>query len=142
MKQQITQTTKPKNKGGRPPKIPKTQFMRVTRAYLESCKGKTGNYELRPLKAELANLLGIDKDTLTNYGKRSQFMGIIKELEQASETVLNRRLDNSASNQNAMFALKALHGYVEQQHIKQDITSNGETLGVVQLPSNPDNKRA
>lgn len=123
-----------KNKGGRPKKISIPLFLAGLEAYLLSCYDEQGNIIKRPLKSELAYLLGLTKDDITDYGKLPQTARAVKKLENLAESYLNRKLDASASNQNAMFALKTQHQYIEAQYLKVDVTSNGQTLGVVELP--------
>jgi hypothetical protein len=112
-------------------KISATQLSKAIDQYLKDCEVK----KVRPLKVELAYLLGIDKDTLTVYSKTPSMQSSIKKLEQASEIFINRKLEESSSNQNMMFLAKVHHGYVEAQYSKVDITTNGESIGIVMLPS-------
>lgn len=109
-------------------KVNPITFKTVIDKYIKDC---TTNNK-RPLKSEVAYLLGIDKDTLTNYRLDKRYNEPIKRIELLSETYLNRRLDDTSSNPNAIFGLKAQHGYIETS--KVDVTTNGQTLGVVQLP--------
>lgn len=124
-----------KNLGGRPLKLDYNKFKTTAELYISKCEEE----KRIPFKIELAYLLNISKDTLTDYSKRPRYSDVIKRLETKTETGLVRYGIESNKPIMSIFLLKALHGYKEES--KLDITSNGETLGVVNMPLNPDLKR-
>jgi hypothetical protein len=127
----VTGDIEPK-KIGRPLKIDSKAFKRATDEYLQECiDNKTV-----PFLQGLAQKLNIDTDTITSYGKLQRYTAQVKRVRQASENALIQRGLESGKPIMPIFLLKSLFSYQEQA--KLDITSNGETIGVVALPANPD----
>jgi hypothetical protein len=126
--------TKPKekNKGGRPLKIDAVTFKRASEEYLAECKEN----KTVPFLQGLAQKLNIDTDTIYSYAKLQRYAAYTKRVRQASENALIQRGLESGKPIMPIFLLKSLFSYQEQG--KLDITSNGETIGVVALPANPD----
>ncbi len=124
----MNQKPKEKNKGGRPLKLKPETVKEVVDGYLVECEKN----KKVPFMIELARLLGIDKDNLTDYSRRPHFAEHIKRVKEASETALLRKVVDDNKPVGGIFLLKSMFQYVEQQ--KVDLTSNGQTLGVVQLP--------
>lgn len=113
---------------GRPLKIDLATFKRLADEYLEECKQNSRT----PLLTGYALKLGISKDTLTDYSKRSHYSEVVKRLDLITETMIQTKVLDDNKPVGGIFLLKAKFGYIEQQ--KLDLTSNGQTLGVVQLP--------
>lgn len=110
-------------------KVSVAKFIEGTEAYLQKCE------ETRrvPFLGELAYKLGISADTMSRYAQQPSYAETIKKVKQATENGLIDRGLNDNKPVFPIFLLKARFGYVETT--RQDITSNGETLGVVQLPT-------
>lgn len=142
-------------KRGRPTKYgPK--ILKKVQEYIEKCKddeyifqkmsGKTDGFEEKirthlPTLAGLALYLGIDKDTVQEWGKeKPEFSVSLSRIKQMQEQIL---IDNGLSNRyNPLIAkliLSSNHGYREGK----DITSNGNTLPTpilsLNVPSNNSN---
>lgn len=104
-------------------------FQDAVREYLAECEAT----KQVPFLGVLAQRLDIDAGTLSRYAQFSQYAEYIKKVQQASENGLINKGLNDNKPVFPIFLLKAKFGYIEQQ--KVDLTSNGETLGVVQLPA-------
>ena len=100
--------------------------------YLNKCKDDNKV----PLLKELCYSLGISDETLTRYKGKSEFMDIIKKVESAQEIALVRKGIDDNKPVFSIFMLKSKHNY--QEASKLDITSNGASIGVVQLPTIPE----
>lgn len=103
-------------------------FRDGTAAYLLECKTKKNV----PFLSGLAEYLDIDYSTLNRYVQNASYARYIKKVQLASENGLINKGLNENKPVFPIFLLKAKFGYIEQQ--KMDITSNGETLGIVALP--------
>lgn len=133
--------TKKTNKTNSIPSKRKPKKLRLTREIVESaidryirdCSNDLGEIVKEPLMIELALILGVDPSTLWAYSKRPDYAQAIKRVKILGEMFLNRTMEGDKANQNAMFKLKTRHGYIEQQ--KVDITTAGQPLGVIQLPT-------
>jgi hypothetical protein len=113
---------------GRPKKITAIKFEELLEGYIT--KRQT---EGKPvLMTDFCVYAGISADTLTNYEQSPAYVGTVKKLRLYAEN----DIVNKALNENKpifpIFLLKSRFGYIEQQ--KLDLTSNGETLGVIALP--------
>lgn len=115
--------------GGRPTKLQPQQLSELLTAYIAKQKAS----RKAVLITDFCIFADISLETLTEYGKSQRFAAIVKKLRLHAENALNDKLLNDNKPVGAIFLLKARFGYIEQQ--KLDITSNGETLGVVQLPA-------
>ncbi len=102
-------------------------------AYIKECSNAKGELIKEPLLIEVALRLGIATNTLWEYSKRPDYAYSIKRIKETGELYLNRVMEADKANANSMFKLKTRHGYIEQQKI--DVTSQGQVLGVIQLPT-------
>jgi len=86
-----------------------------------------------PFIEELALALGVDEDTIGNWGKKHpEFFGAIKRLKSKQRLGLQKQgLMNKINPTMAIFQLKCNHGFIESQHL--DITSKGNQLSNVDL---------
>lgn len=109
-------------------KIAIDNFKDGVKAYLAECKLKKNV----PFLSGLAEYLDIAMDTLSRYEQNSSYRVHIKKVRLASENGLINKGLNENKPVFPIFLLKAKFGYIEQQ--KVDLTSNGETLGVIALP--------
>lgn len=110
-------------------KIKPAQVEAVITDYLQEC---ITNKKV-PFMVEVALRLGIDKSTFLRYLQKPAYAPIIKRLKDSSELALLDKVINDNKPVGGIFLLKSMFSYIEAQ--KMDITSNGETVGVVQLPS-------
>lgn len=117
-----------KSNAGRPKKLSSTDFKRISEEYLAECK-ETGQI---PFLGELAVRCGVSADTVTEYSKSPLYSPVVKRVKQHTENGLIRKGLNENKPVFPIFLLKSLFSYVEAN--KLDITSNGETLGVIELP--------
>jgi hypothetical protein len=112
-------------------KIKPTEINKKVDAFIEASK----RGECTPTMEGLALFLGIAKVTLYEYLKKPVYANALKKAELYIETYLQNKLLVDNKPVGAIFMLKAKFGYIEQQ--KVDLTSNGQTMGVVQIPSIP-----
>lgn len=110
-------------------KVSPAEVSRVIDAYLAECITK----KRVPFMIEVALKLGISQDTLTSYLQKPAYADVIKKLKNSTELALLRKVIDDNKPVGGIFLLKSLFKYVEGD--KLDITSNGQTLGVVQLPT-------
>jgi len=110
-------------------KIAIEPFIKAVEDYLAECKAN----KTVPLLLELAERLDISDDTLTRYVQNSTYNEYIKKVRRATEKALINKGLNENKPVMSIFLLKSKFGYIEQQ--KLDLTSNGETLGVIAMPA-------
>lgn len=102
--------------------------------FLEICK-KDNRI---PLVASLCLFLKINDDTLSEYRKNPKYAAIVKRYDlEYEQAVLRKGLEENKPVM-PIFLLKAKFNYRETANL--DITSNGQALGVVQLPPKNPNK--
>jgi len=118
-----------KTKMGRPLKIDLKTFQRIADEYVEECTASNRT----PLLTGLALKLDISKEAMNDYSKRPHYDNIIKRIDLITETKIQTKVLDDNKPVGGIFLLKAKFGYRDTQSI--DLTSNGETLGVVELPS-------
>ena len=104
------------------------QFANMVMDFIAECKasGKT------PYKQRFCLDNGINKEQLsrwknkysevTEHDPQLLICQAIKSMELASEVQQLDRLDSNSSCSNAMFLLKAQHGYIEQEKVKHEVT--------------------
>jgi len=114
-------------KGSR--KVAIDNFIKAIDDYLQECEDK----KQVPFLSVLAQKLDIDAGTLGRYQRHAEYARHIKRVQRATENGLIQKGLNDNKPVFPIFLLKSKFGYIEQQ--KVDLTSNGETLGVVQLPT-------
>lgn len=117
------------NKGGRPKRIPAAKFTKLVETYLEEQKANKKAITLTGF-CVFAN---ISKETLRRYEESATYVDAVKKLRLHAENTLINKLLNENKPVGSIFLLKSAFGYVEQSKI--DITSNGDTLGVIALPA-------
>jgi hypothetical protein len=110
-------------------KVTPAQLTAKATEYLEDCK-KNNRV---PLLIEFAYNLDISRDTLWKYQEIPSLADPLKKVEEAQEIALISKGLNDNKPVFPIFMLKAKHKWVEQQ--KVDITSGGEAVGIVMLPS-------
>lgn len=114
---------------GRPLKLDLGEFERITNEYLEECKRENK----MPFLTALAMRLGVDEDTITQYGKREGFASVVKRVKDTTKIWLQEKLSNTDKPLiNHIFLAKAIAGLRDNSNL--DITSDGKPLGVVLLP--------
>jgi len=109
-------------------KVTPKQFKEITEKFLKDCKDNN----TVPLLAKYEYLLGISDKTLASYRLKPEYASTIKRVEKAQEIALLEKGINENKPVFPIFLLKSKHNY--QESSKLDLTSNGQTLGVVQLP--------
>lgn len=109
-------------------KVTPKDFKAITEQYLKDCKD---NNQV-PLLAKFEYLQGISDKTLASYRLKDEYAPSIKRIEKAQEIALLEKGINENKPVFPIFLLKTKHNYQETN--KLDLTSNGQTLGVVQLP--------
>lgn len=109
-------------------KLTPQQIEKGVDTYIKKCidNGKV------PLMVEFCLDIGLSQEALTDYRKLPQYEASIKRLDNEQEKGLIRHGLDHNKPVFPIFLLKSKFGYQETQKI--DLTSNGETLGVVQLP--------
>ena len=110
-------------------KITPQQFKKKAEEYVKSC---IENKSI-PFLTGLANYCGISKDTLTRYKDKPSYSDVIKRIDALSEEMIWNKGLNENKPVFPIFLLKSKFGYSETQKI--DLTSNGQTLGVIQVPT-------
>lgn len=110
-------------------KVSPAIFAKKADDYIAKCELEKGI----PLLMEFAYLLDIGDDTLRKYGDSPSYSKALKKVEKAQEIALVKYGITSNKPVFSIFLLKAKHGYKDMNNI--DFTSNGETIGVVQLPA-------
>jgi hypothetical protein len=95
--------------------------------------GKIQKAEVTPTMERFALYAGISKETLYRYRKNPIHSDSIKKLELACESAIQTKLLMDNKPVGAIFMLKAKYGYSDMQ--KVDITTNGESIGIVMLPN-------
>lgn len=119
-------TNKP-TKIGRPLKLDSGTFKQQVNDYLADCKATNK----LPTLTGLSLKLGVFD--LTEYGKKPLFASDIKRLKYEAELWLTDRLSSTDKPLiNHIFLAKAIAGLRDNSNL--DITSNGQSLGVVVLP--------
>ena len=103
-------------------------FQRATEEYLAQCKTN----KRVPFLVDFALMLDISMDTIERYQHFAEYAACIKKIKQSTESGLLNKALNENKPIMPIFLLKSKFGYVEQSKI--DLTSNGETLGVIALP--------
>lgn len=122
--------TNPVNKAKRTDaKVKLDDFIRITNEYIKVCEVNDDP----PMIGELALLLGISRETLNNYRKKSVYRDVLKRIDEISENYWVKRGNKSNKPLFSMFMLKSKHGYVEAQYQKVDLNVHGN-LGVVEMP--------
>ena len=116
---------------GRPRKIESPdQLLALCEEYFESCwtikpiifEGKVIDEEMvniRPyLVSGLCLHLGIDRDTLLEYGRRPEYSEIVKAAKLQIQNHLEERSIMSKNPGGAIFNLKCNHGFKEQNSLQ------------------------
>lgn len=80
----------------------------------------------------LAVWLDTDRSVLMDYQNRDEFTNTVKAAKQRCEAYAEEQAFVGKNQAGSIFVLKN-HGWRDQQH--QDVTSNGQVLGVVVLPA-------
>jgi len=92
-----------------------------------------------PTVTGLALHLGFTgRQALIDYGERPEFADTVKKARARIEGYLEKRLVEGKPPIGLIFSLKNNFGWKDKNEV--DVTSNGETMGVVVLPANPDQK--
>lgn len=104
-------------------------FQQAAEEYLAECKAQ----KKVPFLSMFAEKLDIDDTTLSRYAHFAEYAKCIKKIKLASENALIYKALSENKPIFPIFLLKSKFGYIEQQ--KLDITSDGQALGVVQLPA-------
>lgn len=98
--------------------------------YLKDCK-ENGKI---PFLIGLANKLDVDASTLSDWSKENtSYAKVVKRVKRQAEQALIDKAITENKPVFPIFLLKSVFGY--QESSKLDITTNGESLGVVQLPA-------
>ena len=110
-KESKTIESKPKNKRGRPTKY-NEEIQAMADKFIENVR-ELGQL---PHIYDLAEYLGVDSDTINNWGKSHPvFFGTIKKLKKLQEKkLMEKGLDNTWNSSMAIFLLKANHGFVDK----------------------------
>lgn len=103
-------------------------------AYFKECDEKEKPYTM----SGLALSLDIDKDTLTNYGKRDLFSEQIKKAKLRIEQQLEESLYRLGNNSGVIFNLKNNYGWRDTFEVKQDdeLSKLDELLGEIRKDAN------
>lgn len=103
-------------------------------AYFKECDEKEKPYTM----SGLALSLDIDKDTLTNYGKRDLFSEQIKKAKLRIEQQLEESLYRLGNNSGVIFNLKNNYGWRDTVEVKQDdeLSKLDELLGEIRKDAN------
>lgn len=121
--------TKKKHAGGRPTKYTPEKFRSMIEEYLADCMVN----KKVPTITGFCVFANVTGDNVVSYRQMPKFAVAIKKLDIHCENGLVDKVINDNKPVGGIFLLKAKYGYIEQQRI--DITSGGEALGVVALPS-------
>lgn len=137
--------TKPKSNAGRPCVFCTNggPYMEMIKDYLKKCREKPSI----PYLQEIADMLDVDKDTISDWANKKledkitlehpEFYRLIKRVENLQELRLNQRLMGRHNPTGAIFLLKTKHKYIETE--KQILAGDkNEPLEVVIVE---DNKR-
>ena len=101
-------------------------------AYFESVK----ETKEIPIISGLSLFLGFGStQSLMEYEQTPKFGASIKKARHRIESVLEQRLVSGKPPIGLIFALKNRFGWQDKKDL--DVTSNGETMGVIQLPQKP-----
>lgn len=103
-------------------------------AYFKECDEKEKPYTM----SGLALSLDIDKDTLTNYGKRDLFSEQIKRAKLKIEQQLEESLYRLGNNSGVIFNLKNNYGWRDTFEVKQnaELSKLDELLGEIRKDAN------
>ena len=120
-------------KAGQPTKYNEGMIPRVYE-YIERMKKE----ESLPVKEELAYELGVNGDTLVEWGKKhKKFSAALKKLMESQAVVLQKGITsgNFRNPAGGIFLLKNNHGFKDKT--ETDITTAGKALPTPIMPVNP-----
>jgi hypothetical protein len=139
----LTTQSSTKNPVGRP-LLFKTneELAKVIDEYFDWCDNRTKSIYIKDLgdnmeisspapytMSGLARRLGIDRDTLLNYGKRDEYFGTIKDARERVQEDVETRLMETSNQSGAIFNLKNNFGWKDKT--ETDLTSGGDKLPVL-----------
>lgn len=113
---------------GRPEKIQPSVLSKLVDEYLEYCETN----KVVPLLQEFALKANVSTDALREYAQKPKYSKALKRLEELSHLGWIRKAERENKPVFSIFMLKSRWNYVEATRL--DVTSNGETVGVIQLP--------
>lgn len=116
--------------GGRPLKFKSVEDLEeLIQGYFVDCDQEKKPYTI----TGLALWLDTSRETLINYEERPEFFDAIKRAKSKCENWIEENaLTNKVNPTTAIFNLKNNYGWKDKT--EQDITSQGQQLGVVILP--------
>lgn len=118
-----------------------------TNKYLNDCRGKNGTKPAIPFLEELADILDVDTETLSNWANKKkeddslehpQFFDTWKKIKNYQKLLLLKRTLGRFNPSGAIFQLKANHGMIEtEKTILAGSTNKDEKLVIEFVPEKP-----